>query len=81
MTQEPAGTKGSERGQTGRRTAGINNKILFGRLAVAHSEQQTKEEAAPLICARGEVQVKCRSLILRGGYARCSLALFFFFFF
>lgn len=56
---------------------GINDKILFGRLADAHSEQQTEEEAAPLISARGDVQVKCRSLILQGGYARCALASFF----
>lgn len=56
--------------------AGINNKILFGRLADAHSEQQTEKEVAPLIVARGDVQVKCRSLILQGGYACCALAFF-----
>lgn len=61
--------------------AGINNKILFGRLADAHSEQQTEKEVAPLIVARGDVQVKCRSLILQGGYACCALAFFLFFFF
>lgn len=84
VTHEPGGAEGGERGQTGRRTPGINNKILFGRLD-AHSEQQTEEEAVPLISARGDVQVKCRSLILRGGYARCALFFFpsssFFFFF
>lgn len=73
MTHKLGGTKASERGQTGRRTAGINNKILFVRLAEAHNEQQTEEEAAPLISTRGDTQVKCRNLILRGGYARCVL--------
>lgn len=70
MTHEPGGTKGNERGQTGGCTAGIINKILFGRLADGHSQQPTEGEAAPLISARGDAQVKCRSLILRGGCAR-----------
>lgn len=58
---------------TGINNNNSSNKILSARLTDAHAEETASGEAAALISRRGCTQVKRGGLILRGGYASCTL--------